>query len=399
VSEPDAPAPKPPAAATATAPAASLTSQPAAPTSQPAAPTSQPAAPTSQPAAAPVERHLLSHVFNIVVFVIAAIAIVSVIEGGGIALAERAFRGVGPMFAVIVALDLAGMTCDAGAIHAFMRPEARMVSYWRVLAAQASGRAINVLTPTGALGEATKISMLVGHAPRTRIVSSIVEYNLVTAYLSVAILVVGVPVTALLVDLPPAIARVAWIGLAVVVVVATALVLVLRHGAGGSALAAARRLDLISPERAQAWASKVAEVDARLRDLHSNRSPGTGRGVALLVASRLLSWSATTVTLAAIGVAIGPMLLVGLFSVGILVGWVSAAVPLGMGVADAGNYVLFGALGATGPQGLLVSMVGHVRSLVIALIGLLVMAVAHTHTRIALHRRRLRRSDPARYLG
>jgi hypothetical protein len=303
------------------------------------------------------------------------------------------------MFGVIVAFDLAGMACDAGAIHAFMRPEARMVSYWRVLAAQASGRAINVLTPSGALGEATKISMLVGHAPRTRIVSAILEYNLVTAYLSVAVLVLGVPVTACLVDLPPPIARIAWIGLGVVVTLATGLVLVLRRGAGTTLVAAARKIGLLSAARAQAWTSKVAEVDARLRDLHSNRSPGMGRGVALLVASRLLSWSATTVTLVAVGVAIGPTLLVGLFSVGILVGWVSSAVPLGMGIADAGNYVLFGALGATGPQGLLVSMVGHVRSLIVALIGLCVMAVAHTHTRIALHRRRLRRGDPARYLG
>lgn len=273
-----------------------------------------------------------------------------------------------------------------------------MVSYWRVLAAQASGRAINVLTPSGALGEATKVSMLVGHAPRTRIVSAIVEFNLATLYLSVAVLVIGVPITAELVDLPHTIALIAWIGLAVVIGLAIALVLVFRHGAGATVLAAARRVDLVSAARAQAWAAKVAEVDARLRDLHANRSPGTGRGVALLVASRLLAWAATTATLVALGVAISPTLLVGLFSVGVLVSWVSGVVPLGAGVADAGNYVLFGVLGATGAQGIMVTMAGRVRSLIIALIGLCSMAVAHTHTRIALHRRRLRRSDPARYL-
>jgi uncharacterized membrane protein YbhN (UPF0104 family) len=351
------------------------------------------------PPAAPAERHLFSHVFNIVVFVVAAAALVELVARGGIATVERVWYGLGPRLGVILALDLAGMACDAGAIHAFMRPEARMVSYWRVLAAQASGRAINVLTPSGALGEATKISMLVGHAPRTRIVSAIVEYNLATLYLSVAILVIGVPVTASLVDLPHTIALIAWVGLAVVVGLALALVFVFRHGAGATVLAAAQRVRLVSAARAQAWASKVAEVDARLRDLHANRSPGTGRGVALLVASRLLSWSATTVTLVALGVAFGPTLLVGLFSVGVLVGWVSSVVPLGAGLADAGNYVLFGVLGAAGDQGVMMTMAGRVRSLVVALIGLCVMAAAHTHTRIALHRRRLRRDDPARYLG
>ncbi|MBV8761009.1 MAG: flippase-like domain-containing protein [Deltaproteobacteria bacterium] len=348
---------------------------------------------------APTERHLVSHVFNIVVFVVAGAALIELVHAGGIENARRVWWQLGPWLGVIIGLDLAAMACDAGAIHSFMRPESRMVSYWRVLAAQASGRAINVLTPSGALGEATKVSMLVGHAPRTRIVAAIVEYNLATLYLSVAILVIGVPITAALIDLPHTIAMIAWVGLAVVIALVIGLVLVFRHGAGATLLAAARRVDLVSAARAQAWAAKVAEVDARLRDLHANRSPGTARGVMLLVVSRVLSWTATTVVLVAVGVAIGPTVLVGLFSVGILVGWVSSVVPLGVGVADAGNYVLFSVLGASAAQGLMVTMAGRVRSLIVALIGLCVMAAAHTHTRFVLHRRRLRRSDPARYLG
>ena len=75
--------------------------------------------------------------------------------------------GVGLWVVVIISIDLTSMCCDAAALHSFMRPEARMVSYARVLAAQLSGRAINVLTPLGALGEATKLTMLEGHAPRT----------------------------------------------------------------------------------------------------------------------------------------------------------------------------------------------------------------------------------------
>jgi uncharacterized membrane protein YbhN (UPF0104 family) len=155
----------------------------------------------------------------------------------------------------------------------------------------------------------------------------------------------------------------------------------------------------VSPERAQAWAAKLEELDARLRELHANRSPGTGRGVALLLASRVCSWAATTAVLVVVGATIDPTLLVGVFSVGILIGWISSIVPLGVGIADGGNYALFGVLGASGAHGVVMTMLGRVRSLVVALIGLCVMAAAHTHTRIALHRRRLRRADPARYLG
>ena len=345
------------------------------------------------------DRHLVSHVFNIVVFVVGGVALVFLMRSLGLTNAERVLRGVGSWLGVIVALDVTAMACDSGAIHAFMRPEARMVSYWRVLAAQASGRAINVLTPGGALGEATKVAMLVGHAPRDRIISAIVEYNLVTLYLSVAILVIGVPVTAGLVDLPREVALVAWIGLAVIVALVIVLAVVIRRGAAATVLAGARLARIVSRERAAAWTARLVEIDARLRELHANRSPGTARGVALLVASRLCSWLATTAVMSAVGVAIGPTVLIGVFSVGILIGWISSIVPLGVGIADGGNYALFGVLGASGAHGVLVTMLGRVRSLIVALIGLCAMAAAHTLTRIALHRRRLRRSDPARYLG
>lgn len=345
------------------------------------------------------DRHLVSHIFNIVVFVVGGVALVFLMRSLGITNARRVFSDVGPWLGLIVGLDLAAMACDAGAIHAFMAPEARMVSYVRVLAAQASGRAINVLTPGGALGEATKIAMLVGHAPRDRVVSAILQYNLVTLYLSVVVLIIGVPVTAGLVDLPARVAIVAWVGLVVVVAAVIALAVVIRRGAARTLLAGARSVRVLSAARVQAWTARLVDLDRDLRDLHDNRSPGTGRGVALLVGSRLCSWAATTTVLAAVGAPISATLLVGVFSVGILIGWISSIVPLGVGIADGGNYALFGVLGATGAHGLLVTMLGRVRSLVVALIGLGVMAVAHTATRITLARRRLRQHEGPRYGG
>src|SRR5262245_39470180 len=91
---------------------------------------------------------------------------------------SRHLSRIGWWFAAILAIELGALLCDAAALHAFMRPEARMIHYGRVLGAQASGRAINVLTPGGALGEATKLAMLVSHAPRARVLSSIVLLNL-----------------------------------------------------------------------------------------------------------------------------------------------------------------------------------------------------------------------------
>ena len=334
------------------------------------------------------ERHLASHVFNLAVLVAGAGALAWLLHGLGLAAIRELAADVGWSFAAILGLDLAGTCCDAAAIHAFMQPEAHMVSYGRVLAAQVAGRGVNLVTPGGALGEATKVAMLVGHAPRGRVVSSIVLYNLATLYLSVGVMAIGVPITLAFVDVPHQLRVVIWTALGVLVPLVIALGVVVHRGALATLVGAARGLHLISAARAGAWRAKLADIDAHLRELHADRSPGTHRGFAMVCASRLCSWAATICVLAVLGVGLHAVLLVGLFSVGVLIGWVASIVPLGIGLADGGNYALFGALGASGPHGVMVTLVGRVRSATIALIGLAVLAIGHSATRLALARRR-----------
>src|ERR1043165_4913166 len=160
------------------------------------------------------ERHRVSHVFNVATLVFGAGALAWMLHRLGWHDFHEAARGVGSRFALILGLDLVAVLLDARALHTFMRPEARMVSYWYVVAAQISGRAVNVVTPFGALGEATKISMLVTRAPRVRVVSAVVLLNLAVLYLSVIVMVIGTPITMLLVDLPRPLKLTALIGLA-----------------------------------------------------------------------------------------------------------------------------------------------------------------------------------------
>ena len=338
------------------------------------------------------ERHLASHVFNLAILVGGSGALAFMMHRLGWANTRDVFGRVGWWFAVILALDLSAMACDAAAIHAFMRPEARMVSYWRVLAAQASGRAVNILTPGGALGEATKITMLVSHAPRDRVVSSIVLFNLATFYLSVTIMIIGVPITALAVDLPHELAVVVWTGLAVLVPIVIGIGVVIHRGALETILSAARALRFVSDARIAAWKTKLLEFDRHLKELHTDQSPGTRAGLLLLCVSRLFSWTATTTVLFVVGVHVHPTVLIGVLSVGVLIGWISSIVPFGVGVADGSNYALFDVLGASGAHGVFVTMLGRARSLTIALVGLVVMATGHTVNRISVARRNRRRA-------
>jgi hypothetical protein len=131
-----------------------------------------------------------------------------------------------------------------------------------------------------------------------------------------------------------------------------------------------RKLRLIGDERAKNWRARLVDVDRHIRELHRNRSAGTWKGILWVIGSKLVSWTSSIVLVAAVGVSISPTLVIGVLSVGLLIGWIAQIAPLGLGLQDGGNYALFGILGATGPQGLLVAMLQRARSLSVAILGL-----------------------------
>jgi hypothetical protein len=337
-------------------------------------------------------QHRASHVFNVVMLVFGAAMLAWFarrLEWGYLA---TAISGVGRWFAIILGLDLAAALLDARALHTFMRPEARMISYWRVAAAQLSGRAVNIVTPLGALGEATKLTMLVTHAPRVRMVSAIVLFNLADLYLSVTVMVIGVPITLLLVDLPRALEMTVVIGLAGAIALVIAASVLIERGATATLTGLLHHVRVISRERRDSWQARLQELDRHLAGLHE-RGTGAWRGGLWLIASRLVTWTSTFTLIGAVGVTISPRLVAGVLSVGVLIQWIAAVVPFGLGVADTGNYALYDLLGASGVHGALVTMLNRARSLAVAGVGFAVMAVVHTLNRMAVARMHARLRD------
>jgi uncharacterized protein (TIRG00374 family) len=328
------------------------------------------------------ERHLASQIFNLVMFVIGGIALWWMLRSLGWDRFLDMVDNVGWWFVAIIALDLTSLCFDAAALHAFMRPEARMIKYPRVLAAQASGRAINVLTPGGALGEAIKLTMLVSHAPRARVLSSIVLLNLSMFYISVAVMMIGTPLTFLLVDLPNTVKIAAGVGFAVIIPLMIALGFVIKRGATSTIVDIIRRTRLISADRSAKWKEKLVEVDKHIRELHKNRSAGTWKGILWVGASKLALYTSTIILLVAVDIDLNPALVIGVFSVGVLIQWISSIVPMGLGLADGGNYAMYKVLGSSGPHGMAVTMLNRARSVTVAILGLGAMAVMWVANRI-----------------
>jgi uncharacterized membrane protein YbhN (UPF0104 family) len=329
------------------------------------------------------ERSRVATIFNLVMMAAGGVGLYFILRHHGWTEFRAMLANVGWWFAVVLGLELAALCMDAAALHAFMRPEARMISYWRVLAAQSSGRAINVLTPGGALGEPTKLALLSTHAPKARALSSIVLFNMTIAYVAVTMMLIGVPITLLALEVPHAVKVMVGIGLAVIVPAMIALAVVIHRGAITTIVEVLRRIRVIKDERAARWRERLIEVDKHIRELHKNRSAGTWKGILWVLGSKLLSWTSSITLIAAVGVDISPTLVIGVLSVGLLIGWVSQIVPMGLGVQDGGNYALFGILGATGPQGLLVAMLQRARSVSVAILGLGAMATLQIVNRFA----------------
>jgi hypothetical protein len=333
-----------------------------------------PSADGKEPPPATEKKSIASAVFNVLMFVVGGCALAWMLRSTSWPELRQVIVGVGAWAALIIVLDLTALCLDAAAWHAFMRPEARMVPYWRVFGAWASGRAINVLTPFGALGEATKVTMLMNHAPRSRVLSSIVLLNVTALYFSVTVMLIGIPITLLLIDLPDAVKVLIGIGVAVIIPLMVGLGFVIQRGAMATMVGTLRRVRLISVDRAKTWKEKLKDVDRHIRELHTHRTAGTRAGFLFVLLSKLVTYTSTISLIHAVGVPVSVPLIIGVVSVGVLIQWISSVVPLGLGLADGGNYVLYNLLGATGEQGLFVTMLNRARSFTIALLGLGIMA-------------------------
>lgn len=321
-----------------------------------------------------------STLFNLVTLLVGTAALILVVHALGWDGLHQAIAGTGAWFVAIAVIDLVSVCCDAFAIHGLL---GRTLSYRKVFAAQASGIAINRLTPGNSLGEPVKVTMLNRDVPTTAAVAAIVMFNLTTMYVGIAAIALGVPLTALLLELTPAASLVAWLGLGVLLLLAAGIALLIRRGAVVTLVAALRRIRVISAARCEAWSARLVELDAQLKSLGDRRNSRLRRGVAGVIGSRICNWAGTVAVIHACGIELTAPLVIAMLSVGILVTWISNVIPLGLGIADGTNYVLYALLGASSAEGLVFTMVNRVRTIVLALMGLTIMAIAN-----ALARRR-----------
>jgi len=285
---------------------------------------------------------------------------------------------IGPWFGVVIALEIMITTCDAAAIHSFLRPDHGRIGYRRVVMAQIAGRAVNAVTPTGSLGEVVKTSMIVEKVPQSRALAAVLLYNIISLEISFVLIAAGAPLTATFLDMPGPLGPVLFVAGAVAAVLAIGTPILVFRGMLGSFLALGHKLRLISKKQQQRWQSKVEAVDSKLRDTRGARRHDRLLGVGFMAISRALSWSITGVLVHASGGPVSIGFLAAILTAGQVISWAASMVPLGLGISEGGNYALFRGLGVQPAIGVTVAVGRRVTQIIYAAIGLVLVSVNQT---------------------
>ena len=288
-------------------------------------------------------------------------------------------RAIGPWFLVLLACEAIAACCDAYAVYLMTRGSGAP-SYRDVVVAQFAGRAVNSVTPASNLGEALKVSLLARNCSPGRVTAAVLYVVLTAVTISLGVIAFGLVATAYLFSVP-AIATLALCAAALVSACLGATVVVLvRRGMLTTLTALLARVRLISTARQERWNERLEDLDSRLRgDVGGEHRRGA---VMAIAASQLIQKALTYVTVLAAGYALGPGQFLALLSAGVVLGWISTIIPMGLGISEGGNVALFALIGAPTALGVALALARRVNQVVFALLGFTILAADRVASRV-----------------
>jgi hypothetical protein len=312
-----------------------------------------------------------------IVFGIGGIVVTTWLVGVGAIFAH--LRAIGWWFLVLIGVEMIATTCDATAVYLMTRGTGAP-SFRDVIVAQFAGRAVNSVTPASNLGEALKVSLLARNCSTGRVTAAVLYVLLVMVVMSLSVIAIGSVATAFLFDMP-GLARLALCAAALVSACAAATVIVLvRRGMLASLTAFLARIRIISKERQERWTERLEDLDSRLRgDVGAEHRGGA---IAAIAVSQLLQKALAFGTVLAAGYSLGPGQFLALCSAGVVLGWVSTIIPMGLGISEGGNVALFALIGAPTAIGVALALARRVNQVVFALLGFTILTADRVASRV-----------------
>lgn len=288
-------------------------------------------------------------------------------------------KAIGWFFVVLVAIEMISSGLDGTAIY-FMAHGAGRPSWRNCVVAQIVGRGVNSVTPGGNVGEALKVGLLSEHCSTRRIVAAVMYVGLIGVVISFAVISIGTAVTAFWFDIPRVGILLILLGAALAAAITVAIIVLLRRGMLSTLANALARMHVISKQRRDGWNKTLAEVDARLKG--SDDGEHRRKAIACVAISQLLQKALTYFTIMSAGYVMSPGQFLALLSAGVLLQWISAIIPMGLGISEGGNAALFTLIGAPASLGLALALARRVNQIVFAAIGFFVLTANHLAVRV-----------------
>ncbi|MBP9085340.1 MAG: flippase-like domain-containing protein [Kofleriaceae bacterium] len=283
---------------------------------------------------------------------------------------------IGPGFAVILLLEAIVTLCDSAALSGFLGQQGRRPSYWAVVRAQITGRAVNAVTPLGSLGEAAKATALMTETSSQRAIAAVIRYNLASAGVKLTTIGIGAPLCGIWLDVPPSLRITLFVGGGTAALIVIVGVWIIRHGLLVTLVAFVRGTRIISPIRAKAWRQKLTPIDKQLRPPKTGSHYARWYPTAWIILSRALSITSAWCVLAFSGHIAGISTMAAVATAGQMIGTVATIVPMGLGIGEGGNAALFAALGEPASVGVVMVLGGRATTLVYAAVGLVLLLTA-----------------------
>jgi uncharacterized membrane protein YbhN (UPF0104 family) len=300
---------------------------------------------------------------------------------GGPETIPRYFVKIGWFWFVVVAMEAFGTFLDGIAIQRFAAPENQNLKLRHTLLAQLSGRAINIVTPTGNLGEVVKMSVLTEHVSQSRAVSTILLYNIVRFIIELMFVALAAPLCALLVPMPDGLRALILVGGGICMILSLGLFVLVRKGMLTTVARVLLRIRIIKRARYEKWEANLRAIDDKLRLVSGARGRDRVIGTIAIVLSQLTSMTLSLSILVALGESLS-LGFVGAYVVGGFVIYnLSIFVPMGLGLSEGGWYSLLTMMGE-GPArvaaGLMMVYARRTTLVLYAAVGLFMIAASST---------------------
>jgi len=279
-------------------------------------------------------------------------------------------------FLPIVCMNMLWYFADATGLYFVLRGHSddRVPGICQVLSAQVCGEALNNVTPFMNLGGEPVKGLLLGESMSgRRVIGAIIVDNTLRYTASIVFIGIGLLLSFFFLDLPLEVRLVVVTVLVMSGAVVGLLIVSQTRGILSRGLSLATKLPLRIRD-IEGKLKRVRAVDEDMARFYRHEKREFFNAISMHLFSRFLAAVDVYLVLWFMGVDVSVVTAMFVLSIGLLINFAFAFIPLSLGAAEGGHFFLFDVLGLMSGTGVVYALIGRVRGLIWIVIGLTLLS-------------------------